>query len=242
MIAKIKHKQTSEYSVCNITEVNSMNKPQSNLVYTKGYGKNYANLRKKEFNSTQDFTVRELSKKLLISSSTISQIENEKREPTVEQVLAYKNFFGVSLDYLVGETTVINSDLSDICECTGLNEKAIDLLVSEKSNPSGITDLINLLMGEYADNKSLGGYADNSKKSVLKSIVDYLSVDPISVNSKTYYINKNGELRNAVPDSAEADFSSIVGLSNINIGEVIDSVLFDEIKKALKDIKSKQTK
>lgn len=82
-----------------------MNKKQDNLDYIKGYGKNYANLRKKEYNHTKDYTVRELSKELLIASSTISKIEKENVFPTVEQVKAYKNFFHVSLDYLTGETT-----------------------------------------------------------------------------------------------------------------------------------------
>ena len=75
-----------------------MNKKQSNLEYVKGvYGKNYANLRKKEYNSKKDYTVRELADKLFISASTISAIEKETRLPTVDQVLIYKKFFGVSL-------------------------------------------------------------------------------------------------------------------------------------------------
>ena len=102
-----------------------MNKKQDNLDYAKGYGKNYADLRKKEYNHVKDYTVRELAVELLISSSTISKIENEKVYPTVEQVKAYKKFFHVSLDYLTGETKVCRTDLQMICEYTGLSEAAV---------------------------------------------------------------------------------------------------------------------
>jgi transcriptional regulator with XRE-family HTH domain len=102
-----------------------MNKKQDNLEYVKGYGKNYADLRKKEYNHVKDYTVRELAVELLISSSTISKIENEKVYPTVEQVKAYKKFFHVSLDYLTGETKVCRTDLQMICEYTGLSEDTV---------------------------------------------------------------------------------------------------------------------
>ena len=103
-----------------------MNKRQSNLEYKKGvYGKNYANLRKKEYNGKKDYTVRELGEKLFISASTISAIEKESRLPTIEQVLAYKHLFRVSLDYLTGETDVLSADLQYVCKYTGLSEKAI---------------------------------------------------------------------------------------------------------------------
>lgn len=114
-----------------------MNKPQSNLIYIKGYGENFANLRKKEYNGIKDYTVRELAKNLSIAPSTISQIEKEKREPTVEQVNIYKEFFSVSLDYLIGESKVIKSSLKEICECTGLNEKSIENLSMNKDKYYG---------------------------------------------------------------------------------------------------------
>lgn len=106
-----------------------MNKKQSNLEYVKGvYGKNYANLRKKEYNSKKDYTVRELADKLFISASTISAIEKETRLPTVDQVLIYKKFFGVSLDYLTGDTEILKCDMQMVCDYTGLSEKSIKLL------------------------------------------------------------------------------------------------------------------
>ncbi len=106
-----------------------MNKKQSNLEYKKGYGENYANLRKTEYNGKgKDFTVRELEKLIGVSYTAINLIEKEKREPTVEQVLAYKHFFGVSLDYLTGETDATRVETAEICKVTGLTEEAINEL------------------------------------------------------------------------------------------------------------------
>ena len=123
----------------------NMNKPQSNLEYTKGYGKNYANLRKKEYNNFKDFSVRELSKEINIAPSTISQIENEKREPTVEQVMIYKHFFNVSLDYLVGETKIANAVLQAFCEFTGLSEDTV-LKLRDCGKYEGGSNILNKLL------------------------------------------------------------------------------------------------
>ncbi len=126
-----------------------MNKKQDNLEYAKGYGKNYADLRKKEYNHVKDYTVRELADELFISASTISKIENEKVYPTVEQVKSYKKFFHVSLDYLTGETKAKQSDIQMICEYTGLSEKAIHTLVEFKK----CQELDRLYNKEYHDKR-----------------------------------------------------------------------------------------
>lgn len=109
-----------------------MNKKQVNLEYKKGYGKNFANLRKKEFNGIKDYPIRELAKLLNISHTSISFIEKETRPPTIEQINIYRKFFNVSLDYLAGYTSVSKPDLSMICEYTGLSEKAIENLCKFK--------------------------------------------------------------------------------------------------------------
>lgn len=107
-----------------------MNKAQSNLKYKKGYGKNYANLRKKGYNDKEDYTVRGLAEKLGITPSTISLIEKEQRTPTIEQVNIYKDFFNVSLDYLTGETKTMCPKLGEVCKMLGLNENTVNYFYS----------------------------------------------------------------------------------------------------------------
>lgn len=102
-----------------------MNKASINLDYKKRYGQNYANLRKKEYNGKKDYSVRELAKILGLSPTSISFIETEQREPTIEQVKIYKKQFGVSLDFLTGETKVIHAEYRDICDFTVLSEVAV---------------------------------------------------------------------------------------------------------------------
>lgn len=73
-------------------------------------------------------TVREFSKVVNMSYSSISKIENEIARPTMEQLYLYADRFNVSIDYLTGRTAVLNSDMRYICEYTGLSEKAVENL------------------------------------------------------------------------------------------------------------------
>lgn len=47
-------------------------------------------------------TQEELSQKTMISTSTISLYESGNREPTIQNLITFSNFFKVSIDYLVG--------------------------------------------------------------------------------------------------------------------------------------------
>lgn len=145
-----------------------MNKKQDNLEYVKGYGKNYADLRKKEYNHVKDYTVRELADELFISASTISKIENEKVYPTVEQVKSYKKFFHVSLDYLTGETKAKQSDIQMICEYTGLSEKSVTLL-----------RLLNLYSMQEDDHEIV----------VIDKIISYFDYHDLIIHSIKYLLN-----------------------------------------------------
>lgn len=159
-----------------------MNKPQSNLYYKKGYGKNFANLRKKEYNGKEDYTVRGLAEKLKIASSTISLIEKEQRIPTIEQINMYKGFFGVSLDYLVGETNIIKASKKAICEYTGLSEKAINALNRYKDdiNHELTSDILNALISDE-NFYDLVSYIYNFESDVL--LKEYLrKLTPALIN------------------------------------------------------------
>lgn len=129
-----------------------MNKAQPNLEYIKGkYGANFAALRSKDRNGQgRDYTVRELGKLIGMSASSISLIEKEARLPTFEQTMLYKKFFGVSLDYLTGETNVGRVDLAQICEATGLSPEAVEIFSRNKEK----SKLISLLITEDFDGAS----------------------------------------------------------------------------------------
>lgn len=56
----------------------------------------------KQLRKKNKLTLIELSKKINISNNTISQYENERRNPTEETWQKLANFFNVSVPYLKG--------------------------------------------------------------------------------------------------------------------------------------------
>lgn len=190
-----------------------MNKSQSNLNYKKGYGKNFANLRKKEYNGKEDYTVRGLAEKLKIASSTISLIEKEQRVPTIEQVNVYKDFFGVSLDYLVGDTNIIKADMKAICEYIHCGEDVIETIRS-------IYDEVNIYNEEEKDSyiRDINFLNNIFSSQLFKELIinifwaecmsDTISKNPASILSTDGYtdfgalqIQKRVEQCLGIPDS-----------------------------------------
>ena len=64
--------------------------------------------RLKEVRKEHGLTLKQLSKildergLLSVKNNTLSQYENEKREPSIQELKAYAEFFNVSIDYLLG--------------------------------------------------------------------------------------------------------------------------------------------
>lgn len=56
----------------------------------------------KELRKEQNLTQFELANKLNIGQATIAGYENNTREPRINSLIAYANFFECSLDFLVG--------------------------------------------------------------------------------------------------------------------------------------------
>lgn len=52
----------------------------------------------------KNITMKQLANYLKISESAISQYENEKREPDYNTLCKLADYFGVSVDYLLGRT------------------------------------------------------------------------------------------------------------------------------------------
>ena len=59
----------------------------------------------RELRNTQDLSVTQLATKLEIPHPRISEIESGKRFPSASIYQKYHNYFGVSYEYLYGETT-----------------------------------------------------------------------------------------------------------------------------------------
>lgn len=166
------------------------NKAQANLKYYKGYGKNIKSLREMHQVDGKICTVRQLSEifsqnGIGISYSTISDIENERREPTVEQVQIYHDFFNVPFDFLTGETKTQKKSLIDICNYTGLSEKAIESLVilKNKSDSRAYIDLLSCIIADCNFEYFLGlleGYIVPNSQETTASF----SMSSVTFNNK----------------------------------------------------------
>lgn len=72
------------------------------------------NLRK--LRTDNSLTQEELSKKLNVSPSTISQYENGIREPGISQLINIAKTFNVSVDYLLGLTNIKALDSKQVSD------------------------------------------------------------------------------------------------------------------------------
>lgn len=59
-------------------------------------------LKLRELRKKCGITMKELGKEMDVAESTISQYETGKREPSYEMLLKFGEFFGVSVDYILG--------------------------------------------------------------------------------------------------------------------------------------------
>ena len=81
-----------------------------------------------ELRNEKGLTQREIAKIFNVSQGTYNNWENGKTQPAIEQLVAIADFFGVSIDYLVGregEDGVISSAKDDRIN---LSDKSRDAL------------------------------------------------------------------------------------------------------------------
>ena len=69
-----------------------------------------------ELRTERELSQRDMAKALNISQGTYNNWENSNTQPSIEQLIALAKFFGVSVDYIIGNTDdfgVINYETSD---------------------------------------------------------------------------------------------------------------------------------
>lgn len=69
--------------------------------------------RLKELRNEKGMTLKELGKQLSVRDNTLSQYENDKRDPQYGFLEEAANYFGVSIEYLTGETDKRDYPLKD---------------------------------------------------------------------------------------------------------------------------------
>ena len=78
----------------------------------------------------KNISKQKLADEIGVSRQAISQYCDGSTVPNADKLLKIAEYFNVSLDYLVGKTEAKtdNKDVKFICDYTGLNEKAIEIL------------------------------------------------------------------------------------------------------------------
>ena len=102
----------------------------------------------KKLRLQNNLTLQELAKKVNIVASTISYLENGKRQFTQEHLELLSKFFNCSTDYLLGKTDNPNSVIIKVADSDGtITEVQHQLLDATKG--MSVEDLIKI--NEYID-------------------------------------------------------------------------------------------
>lgn len=81
-------------------------------------------------------TREEIAKGIGCDTSLVTKHYNGDRNITLEYAIKYAKFFDVSVDYLIGVTTVAttNANIKFVCDYTGLSESTISILHNAVQN------------------------------------------------------------------------------------------------------------
>ena len=92
--------------------------------------KNIFSKRLKELRTERGETQQVACNEIDIHINTLKNYENGERLPNLGEFLRIKDHYGVSFEYLIGESDIKSNDISfkEINKITGLSEKSINVL------------------------------------------------------------------------------------------------------------------
>lgn len=207
-------------------------------------------------------TKKEIASEIGVSVTAINKHTDGSRNVSSDFIVKYAKYFNVSCDYLLGASDVatVNTNLRDVCDYTGLSEKAVkNLNVLSKTNGAiNPLDTINKLI-EGEDYIEGSGNISESGKYVFTMINAYLNS---SLKKNVYYVFADGMIQNATDrivttrdeldtlkyyaedgmlrDFAKREPEKIVKKSSTPSmpAEIFENALIFEINKKLSDMKN----
>ena len=142
-------------------------------------------------------TRKEIAKGIEGTEAAIAKHVGGERKVNPEYIVKYAKYFNVSCDYLLGLTNVatVNTDLRNICDYTGLSEKAVNNLnvLSKACGAFNPLKTINKLI-EYEDYANGSNDITESGKYVFTLINTFLHS---SLDENSYYVIANGLIQNS---------------------------------------------
>lgn len=138
----------------------------------------YRELRENYKIDGKTISLRALSKKLGIGFSHISEIENGIKKPSINVMRKYHDFFGVTMDYLIGEDadgivassedvkyaikTVQNKETSEDI----LKKQTVEFLFGTNPGKAILYQLSEILFGVEDLNKETGTYVSDERNEL----------------------------------------------------------------------------
>ena len=112
-------------------------------------------IRFKEARKEKSLTQEQLADKFHLKKSSISRYENDKQMPEVNLLKEFADFFGVTVDYLLGSESIKTEDLNTKNSGNILFENAQDAMAFILKQPSimafGVPDLTDEEIIEFAN-------------------------------------------------------------------------------------------
>ncbi len=109
----------------------------------------YFGERLKSLRAEKGISQKVLADELGISKGAVSFYETCQNAPDIEILEAVSNYFKVSYDYLLGRTLnkTVNANLKEVCDYTGLSEKAIEIICRISKSPDFLySNALNLIL------------------------------------------------------------------------------------------------
>lgn len=121
------------------------------------------NIRLKELRHEKGLTQDELGKILNVSGKTIGTWERDSRQPNIETINELADFFGVTVDYLLGRTPTPEFTAKDEQDIQSVLKNTISGL----SNEAGLSFLKN--GGEELDEESAELLKDSLERTLRRA-------------------------------------------------------------------------
>lgn len=163
----------------------------------------------RELRKQNSITMRQLGQHLGLAESTISQYETGKREPDLKTLLKISEYFGVSVDYLLGEDT--NSIASRIIQARWEKNLSRKQLADETGIPLST-------IAQYEK----GAKIPNSQH--LQIIADVLGVKCTDLVDSREDLVHAGNVGTGEDNAADKETPFHVGDSFFNGNVVVDSI------------------
>ena len=180
------------------------------------------NCRLRELMDGREAKTEELATALGISSNAVRSWYTGYARPDMDKLPIICRFYGVSADWLLGlsDTQSVDIELRDICEKTGLSEKALLVMVrnSRKCNRNSVPNSHN------------SATAEERLWLINHLIEDEETINMLADNANLYVNIKNAVENFEIPEYEGADVIEIIKLGNKNFGMTLNYTQGKETK------------